>query len=64
MMAINFRGVFRTRSNIYGGAFVSKIAKSLNYFPKKTPSQIFDMALNTRLNLYIAMTDIAINIQL
>ena len=36
---LQFRGVFRNRSNIYNGAF----------FCKKVPSQMFDCVLNTPL---------------
>ena len=42
---LQFRGVFRNRSNIYNGAFFSKI----DYFRKKVPSQMFDCVLNTPL---------------
>ena len=47
-----YRGVFRTWSNIYNGAFFAKTLNSfklLTNFAKKAPSQMFDWVENRRL---------------
>ena len=46
------KGVFRTQSNIYDGAFCENIERLLvvNYFCKKGPLQMFDWGLNTPLH--------------
>ena len=46
-----YRGVFSTQSIIYDGVFYenSKQLKTVNYFFKKAPSQIFGWVRNTPL---------------
>ena len=51
MIYSDIRGVFRTQSNIFDGAFLRRQFTAANSICNKVPSQMFDWVLNTPLDI-------------